>query len=211
MKRQIKTFEQYLVNEEYRLFKVRKNIPGFNFNTGNYEDVPNKYDKKEPFFNKNKQKYWDETNKKSEIIKKENDIYRAECEDRAKKMKLKVKNLISSGILNPENISEVREIGGFYREENDYYKFILNDGRKFKYTISYYSYDTGGRADFFNAKLIEYDSNGNAINKWEFDNMDENMAEQIANTLQSKLNNKWEFGEKYEDIEEEAEEEDSED
>lgn len=39
----LKTFE------EYRFFKGRKTVPGYNWDKDEYEDVPNKKDSNEPF------------------------------------------------------------------------------------------------------------------------------------------------------------------
>lgn len=103
---------------------------------------------------------------------------------------------LSTGIFSAENVAEVREEDGFCRSENDYYKFILKDGRKFKYHMSYSFYENlGERADFECAYLKEYDEKGKVLDSWTI--YDEKSAEDLADVLKSKMGkytDKWEFG-----------------
>jgi hypothetical protein len=182
--------------EEYRFFKGRKTIPGYDWNKGEFSDVPNVKDEKEPFLNKNKPDYWNKKNRDSALRKQQWDIDRAKYQEERKQKIAKSQELLSTGIFNVENVAEVREMQGFYMSENDYYKFILKDGRKFKLHMSYSKYETTGeRADFEGAYLTEYNDKGKAIREWTI--YDEKPAEELADVLKSKLGkytDKWEFG-----------------
>lgn len=183
----LKTFE------EYKYFPVRKTIPGYDWKKGEYADVPNKKDENEPFFNKNKPAYFDKKNKNSEVRSKESKIEYAQYLDKVKKMELKFMEFFENGVFSDENIIEVKEDKGFYPIENDYYKFITKDGRKFKYHMSYSSYESEAeRADFEGAYLSEYE-NGK-VNKLTIN--DENLANKLVAILEPKMGNykdKWDF------------------
>lgn len=187
--------------EEYRFFKGRETVPGYDWKKGEYTDVPNEKDKNEPFFNVNKPEYWDKKNKDSEKRKKQWDVDSARYKEEKVKKIAKTEELMASGVLDAENIIEVREVDGPYRGENDYYKFILKDGRKFKYHMSYSYYEQlGERADFEGATLTEYGDKGKIKNEWFI--YDEKTGEELAEILRSKLGkytDKWEYGDNRDD------------